>query len=310
MNQNDSNDTNFTNDTTVKNGHKKKLYMIGNAHLDPVWLWRWQEGFRSEGDLPLGARPDEGIRRFRLHVQLRRNSTNGSKRNDPAMFAGDSGARGRGALADRRRLVDSAGLQYSERRVVRPAGIVRPALFQGEARRDRESRLQRRQLRPSRHAAADLKKSGMDYYVMMRPMPNEKGLPGRLFWWQSDDGSAGADVPHPVRILYVGQGAGEPCAALPRRNCKAPFDELMCFYGVGNHGGGPTQGKHRQHPPHNGSKPSCRSWYSATPNEYFDGHARRICRSRSSTTTCSTMPAAATRRTRASSSGTARRRTC
>ena len=23
----------------------KNLYLIGNAHLDPVWLWRWQEGF-------------------------------------------------------------------------------------------------------------------------------------------------------------------------------------------------------------------------------------------------------------------------
>ena len=23
----------------------RKLHMIGNAHLDPVWLWRFQEGF-------------------------------------------------------------------------------------------------------------------------------------------------------------------------------------------------------------------------------------------------------------------------
>ena len=23
----------------------QKLYLIGNAHIDPVWLWRWQEGF-------------------------------------------------------------------------------------------------------------------------------------------------------------------------------------------------------------------------------------------------------------------------
>ena len=23
----------------------KKTYLIGNAHIDPVWLWRWQEGF-------------------------------------------------------------------------------------------------------------------------------------------------------------------------------------------------------------------------------------------------------------------------
>ena len=25
----------------------KTLHMIGNAHLDPVWLWRWQEGFQA-----------------------------------------------------------------------------------------------------------------------------------------------------------------------------------------------------------------------------------------------------------------------
>ena len=26
---------------------KNKLTMIGNAHLDPVWLWNWQEGFQE-----------------------------------------------------------------------------------------------------------------------------------------------------------------------------------------------------------------------------------------------------------------------
>ena len=36
-----------------------KIHLIGNAHLDPVWLWRWQEGFseilatyRSALDMP------------------------------------------------------------------------------------------------------------------------------------------------------------------------------------------------------------------------------------------------------------------
>jgi alpha-mannosidase len=23
----------------------RTLYMIGNAHLDPLWLWPWQEGY-------------------------------------------------------------------------------------------------------------------------------------------------------------------------------------------------------------------------------------------------------------------------
>ena len=26
---------------------EKTLYMIGNAHLDPVWLWQWQEGYQE-----------------------------------------------------------------------------------------------------------------------------------------------------------------------------------------------------------------------------------------------------------------------
>ena len=25
----------------------RTLYMIGNAHIDPVWLWQWQEGFQE-----------------------------------------------------------------------------------------------------------------------------------------------------------------------------------------------------------------------------------------------------------------------
>ena len=25
----------------------QKLHMIGNAHIDPVWLWQWQEGFHE-----------------------------------------------------------------------------------------------------------------------------------------------------------------------------------------------------------------------------------------------------------------------
>ena len=27
--------------------YKKNLHLIGNAHIDPVWLWQWQEGFHE-----------------------------------------------------------------------------------------------------------------------------------------------------------------------------------------------------------------------------------------------------------------------
>jgi len=27
--------------------NSKKLHMIGHGHIDPVWLWRWQEGYHE-----------------------------------------------------------------------------------------------------------------------------------------------------------------------------------------------------------------------------------------------------------------------
>jgi alpha-mannosidase len=63
---------------------EKKLHMIGNAHLDPVWLWQWQEGlqevkatFRSALD-----RLDE-YEDFLFTASSRLPSTSGSRRATP-----------------------------------------------------------------------------------------------------------------------------------------------------------------------------------------------------------------------------------
>src|SRR5690606_30740169 len=85
-----------------------------------------------------------------------------------------------------------------------------------------------------------LKKSGLDYYVFMRPSPPEKGLPARLFWWESDDGSRVLTF----RIMFEYLTWGKEIDIHVTRcaqELKAPVEDLMCFYGVGNHGGGPTK---------------------------------------------------------------------
>jgi alpha-mannosidase len=84
-----------------------------------------------------------------------------------------------------------------------------------------------------------LKKSGLDYYVFLRPMPHEKGLPSRLFWWQSDDCSRVLAFRIPFEYLSWGKDV-EIHARRCAEEMKQPIDEFMCFYGVGNHGGGPT----------------------------------------------------------------------
>lgn len=34
---------------------KTRCHMIGNAHLDPVWLWSWHEGFQENTATLLSA---------------------------------------------------------------------------------------------------------------------------------------------------------------------------------------------------------------------------------------------------------------
>ena len=85
-----------------------------------------------------------------------------------------------------------------------------------------------------------LRKSGLDSYVFLRPGPHEKGLPGRLFWWEADDGSRVLAYRIPFEYCTWGKDLEQHvrrCAG----ELRDPVDELMCFYGVGNHGGGPTR---------------------------------------------------------------------
>ena len=85
-----------------------------------------------------------------------------------------------------------------------------------------------------------LRQCGFDAYVFMRPGPHEKELPANVFWWQAPDGSriltfriAGAYTTREDEQAEHIQLAVE---AMPPE-----LDETMCFFGVGNHGGGPTR---------------------------------------------------------------------
>ncbi|MCX7669185.1 MAG: glycosyl hydrolase-related protein, partial [Anaerolineae bacterium] len=84
-----------------------------------------------------------------------------------------------------------------------------------------------------------LARSGIRYYCFLRPGPHEKGLPGRVFWWEAPDGSRVLAFRIPFEYLSHGRDF-EPHIRRCAAEMKPPLDEFMCFYGVGNHGGGPT----------------------------------------------------------------------
>ena len=217
----------------------QKLHMIGNAHIDPVWLWQWQEGyhevhatFRSALDR-MEAYPDF------VFVASSAAFYEWIEQSDPAMFREiqERVQQGRWGITGGWWVEPDCNIPCGE-------SFVRQGLY-GQAYFREKFGIQAQtgfNVDSFGHAATlpqILRKSGIEHYVFLRPMPHEKELPARLFWWQSGDGSSLMAFRIPFTYTYWGddiESHARDCLA----EIQVPLDEMMCFYGVGNHGGGPT----------------------------------------------------------------------
>ena len=217
----------------------RTLHMIGNAHIDPVWLWQWQEGFHE-----VKATFRSALDRMKEYPDFKFVASSAAfyewvEQSDPAMFAEIQQRVAEGRW-------DIVGGWWVEPDCNIPSGesFVRHGLYAQRYFKEKFGVTARTGFNVDSFGHAGtlpqiLKKSGIDYYVFLRPMPHEKGLPSRLFWWQSDDCSRVLAFRIPFEYLSWGKEVeihARRCAA----EMKAPVDEFMCFYGVGNHGGGPT----------------------------------------------------------------------
>ncbi len=218
----------------------KRLHMIGNAHIDPVWLWQWQEGMAE-----IKATFRSALDRMNEDPQFIFTASSVAfhawvEENDPAMFQEI-----RARVAEGRWQI--VGGWWVEPDCNLPSGesFARHALYSQRYLRDKFGVMATVGYNVDSFGHSGmlpqlLKKAGMDAYIFMRPSPHEKGLPSRLFWWESDDGSRVLTYRLPYEYVTWGKDVEQQarrCAA----ELKPPMNEAMCFYGVGNHGGGPTK---------------------------------------------------------------------
>jgi alpha-mannosidase len=219
---------------------ERVLYMIGNAHIDPVWLWQWQEGLHQVRAT------------FRAALDL-------MEQYDDFVFTCDSVAYLEWVERVDPQLFQQVSQRVSEGRFVVVGGwwiepdcnlpngesFVRQAVYGQRFLRDhfRQPATVGCNVDPFGHAATLpqlLSKAGITSYVFLRPQPKEKTLPGELFWWASPDGSR--VLAYRIPYAYCSPGTDLDAfieQALER--AEPDLDELMIFYGVGNHGGGPTR---------------------------------------------------------------------
>lgn len=239
-----------------------ELYLIGNAHIDPVWLWRWQDGysevlatFRSALDRLKEFPETKFTSACSVYYQW-------IEKTDPGMFEEI-----RQRVAEGRWCITGGWYLQPDCNIPDGESYVRHALAAQKYFKEKFGITVKTGYNVDSfgHNASlpkILKSCGMDNYVFMRPSCAEQGRNESLFCWTSDDGSSVTAYRIPERYCIT----TSELDLIPKLKQKADEEgtDLMAFYGVGNHGGGLTieliDAINRLGIPH---------MHYATPDEYF-----------------------------------------
>ncbi len=244
------------------------VHVVLQAHIDPAWMWGWPSGLdavlatcRSACDR-LDAHPD-------LHFCR------------GEAWAYDQVERVAPALFERiRRHVDAGrwhivGGWWIQPDCNGPSGFAlrRQIELGREYFLERFGRFPRTAYNVDSfgHAAALpelLHAAGQDRYVMMRPQEHELRLPARVFRWRGRTGG-----PEVVTFRIAGNYAVRDLSTEHVRaalaELPAGIEHTLCFVGLGDHGGGPTERQIAWLGEHRDAIAGCRLEFSS-PERFFD----------------------------------------
>ena len=221
----------------MTNQNLRSYHMIGHAHIDPIWRWT-----KTEGAAEALATFQSAVNRLQefpdvCFVASSAQIYDWVRQTDPRLFA------------DIKKLVATGrwnlvGGWWVEADVTMPDGesLVRQGLYGQRFFLDHFGRQASIGFSPDTFGhpltlPQILVGQNLPNYFFMRPDPAENNtLPGLIFDWQGPDGSQVLTF----RILDAYNGEAADLA--PRMNIYDHYENwpYAIFYGVGNHGGGPT----------------------------------------------------------------------
>ncbi|MFH1023228.1 MAG: glycoside hydrolase family 38 C-terminal domain-containing protein [Planctomycetota bacterium] len=250
----------------------KTMHMVCNAHLDPVWLWEWEEGvaaaistFRTAADLC--EEFDTFVFNHNEAILYR-----WVEEYDPSLFKRirKLARQGKWHIMGGWHLQPDCNMPSGE-------SFVRQIL-QG-----RKYFLQKFGIRPTTAINFDpfghtrglvqiLARSGFTSYLFCRPDQNECPLDGDEFIWEGYDGSR---VVASRASAFYNSGLGEARKKAEGFLSKNPGKSCaILLWGVGNHGGGPSRKDVRDLNRLIESRADVRIIHS-TPEAYFHELSRR-----------------------------------
>lgn len=223
--------------------NERKIHLIGNAHLDPIWLWRWQEGcgevlqtFRSALDR-LNEYPDFVF-----------TCSSASYYKWVEEIAPDMFEEIRERVKEGRWVPVNGWWVQPDCNIPSAESFARQALYSQLYYNEKFGRICKTAYNVDSFGHSGMlpqliKNGGMNAYVMMRPGPHENAEIPNMFTWESLDGTRIPTFRIPAESGY-GANSAEDISRTRDFSEKLMAEEnhgMMIFYGVGNHGGGPTR---------------------------------------------------------------------
>jgi len=226
----------------MASSQKLTVHMIGNAHLDPVWLWDWSSGLDEAIATAWSA--VKRLEEYPEFIFTRSDAWFHEAIEDvqPELFA------------KIKNYIDTGRWQLVGGWYIQPdCNLPTAESFRKQAEIGNGYFLERFQKRATVSYNVDsfghagslpslLRQTGYDSYVFMRPGPGEKELPACLFRWQ-DTQTTDTVTAFRIANAYCSINMDMFKANLEQtiQNAPAGIPHTMCFYGVGDHGGGPTK---------------------------------------------------------------------
>ena len=220
-----------------------KIHIVSNAHLDPIWLWRWQEGC---GEVLQTFR--SAVERIKEYKGLVFTCSSASyykwvEEIDPELFEEIR------KLVKKGKWVPVNGW-WVQPDCNMPSGesFARQALYSQLYYYEKFGEICKTgynvdSFGHNGNLPQLLVKGGMRCYVMMRPSMNENSeIPENLFWWDGVDGSRVLTYRIPECYCVNGKNGIDNELSQLKERAKDSGHGMMFFFGVGNHGGGPTKG--------------------------------------------------------------------
>ena len=218
-----------------------KIHFIGNAHLDPAWMWMLDEGM--EAFIATCRAALDRIDETPGFVFSCSSAAHYAfvEQTDPSLFRKIQNAVAEGAwcLVGGWWVEPDCNLPSTE-------SFIRQALLGQRYFLSRFGRIATTgynidSFGHNANLPQLLRGAGIENYVFMRPEQVEMKLPSSLFRWRSRSEDEVLAYRLPLHYSNFQIGIGEKLERLPMFELYDSTRPWMLFYGVGNHGGGPTK---------------------------------------------------------------------